>query len=67
MRDPIGIAGSVPAVIQSGTNGEIEKVVLPRAGENYSQDIGELFPMSAQEKIFSLNFNGLAAEKHINK
>jgi hypothetical protein len=67
VRDPIGTAGSVPAVIQLGKNGEIEKIVFPRDGANYPKDIRELFPLDIQEEIFSLKFDGPAAEKHINE
>ena len=59
VRDPIGTAGSVPAVIQFGKNGEIEKIVFPRDGANYPKDIRELFPLDIQEEIFSLKFSSI--------
>ena len=67
VREPIGTAGSVPAVIQLGANGEIVKVTLPRDGANYPEEIQRLFPFSVQEKIFALDFAGAEAEKYIDK
>ena len=56
LRGPIGTAMSVPAVIYLGENREIEKVMIPRDGVLYGQDIRALFPPDIQEKIFSHDF-----------
>ena len=67
VRESIGTAGSGPALIKLGENGEIEKVVLPRDGEMYPKDIREMFPPGFQEKIFPSEFDGPKAMKHIDE
>jgi hypothetical protein len=67
VREPIGTAGSMPAVIYLSENGEIDEVVLPRDGENYPKDIREMFPLDIQDKIFAFEFDGPEAENHINE
>ena len=67
VREPIGTAGSVPAVIHLGENGEIDNVVIPRDGEYYPKDIREMFPQDIQEKIFAFVFDGPKAENHIKE
>lgn len=67
VKEPIGTAGSVPAVIRLAQTGEIEKVDIPKDGNFYSQDIQALFPVEIQEKVFLSTFDGPAAEKHIDK
>jgi len=67
VREPIGTAGSVPAIIQLGENGEIEKVIIPRNGVDYPIDIREMFPPDVQEKIFAFVFDGPKAEEHIDE
>jgi hypothetical protein len=67
VREPIGSAGSVPAVIRLAKNGEIEQVIIPRDGMDYSADVQSMFPVGIQEKIFNPTFNGPAAEAHIDE
>ena len=67
VREPIGSAGSVPAVIRLAENGEIENVIIPRDGTDYPIDVRALFPADIQEKIFNQTFNGPAAEAHIDE
>jgi hypothetical protein len=67
VREPIGSAGSVPAVIQLAKNGEIEEVIVPRDGMDYSIDVQALFPYEIQEKVFNPTFDGPAAEAHIDE
>jgi hypothetical protein len=68
VRGPIRTAGSGPAVIQLGQDGEIEKVILPRDGNYYNQDIQLLFPAEIQGKGLSFSpFNGVEAENHIDE
>jgi hypothetical protein len=67
VRELIGSAGSVPAVIKLGENGEIEKVTIPRDGNFYPKDVQALFPAEIQEKVFHSDFNGSEAEKHIDE
>jgi hypothetical protein len=67
VREPIGTAGSVPAVIKLGESGEIEKITIPRDGNFYSSDIQTLFPTDIQKKVFRSQFNGPEAEKHIDE
>ena len=50
---PEGAAMSAPAVIYLDKDGAIEKVEIPRDGEQYSEDVGELFPEALHEKILS--------------
>ena len=67
VREPIGSAGSVPAVIQLAKNGEIEEVIIPRDGMDYSIDVQALFPYEIQEKVFNPTFDGPTAEEHIDE
>lgn len=60
-----GTAGSVPAVIYLAANGNIEKVVLPRDGVDYSTDIKNLFPSDVQTLINSNSFDAKKAMEHI--
>lgn len=64
---PIGTAGSIPAVIYLGENGEIEKVAIPRDGVDFGGDVLFLFPPYVQARIFNYEFDGPAAEKHIDE
>ena len=61
----LGTAGSVPAVIFLASNGHIEKVVLPRDGEDYGNDINKLFPSDVQTRIESNAFDAKKAMEHI--
>lgn len=68
VREPIGTAASIPIVIQLGKNGEIEKVTIPRDGNNYPIDIRALFPEDVQQKIFPHSvFDSTAAKEHIDE
>ncbi len=48
-----GAATSAPAVISFDTDGNIEKVEIPRDGNQYPTDIRKLFPTELHEKILS--------------
>ena len=48
-----GAATSAPAVISFDTDGNIEKVEIPRDGNQYPIDIRKLFPTELHEKILS--------------
>jgi hypothetical protein len=61
----VGTAGSVPAVIYLASNGHIEKIVLPRDGEDYGIDIKKLFPSDVQTRIESNAFDAKKAMEHI--
>ncbi len=67
VRNPIGTAGSVPAVVHLSENGKIEKVVIPRDGDSYPLDIRTLFPPNVQKKIFAFEIDAPKAEKHISE
>lgn len=68
VREPIGSAGSVPAVIQLGENGEIDQVIIPRDGNYYPVDVQALFPAEIQARGLSNSpFNGALAENHIDE
>lgn len=61
-----GTAGSVPVVVLLAPDGSIEKVILPRAGVDYPEDIKALFPADVQERIFNRTyFDPKAAMEHI--
>lgn len=47
---------SAPAVVQLGTDGQIEKVILPREGSYYSEDVRMLFPPEVQQKLLEDRF-----------
>jgi hypothetical protein len=65
----VGTAGSSPAVIYLGKNGQIEKVTIPRDGVAYGKDIQSLFPPEVRAKVYVgyKIFDGPAAEKHIEE
>jgi len=67
VMEPIGTAGSGPAVIYLGENGGIEKVTIPRDGNYNPVDIQALFPTDIQEKVFHSSFDGPAADRHIDE
>lgn len=62
-------AGTGPAVIYLGENGQIEKVTIPRDGVVYGKDIQSLFPPEVRTKVYVgyEYFDGRAAEKHIEE
>jgi hypothetical protein len=60
-----GAAGSVPAVIYLASNGNIEKVAIPRDGVDYNTDIKSLFPSDVQTLINSNRFDAKKAMEHI--
>lgn len=62
-----GAAGSVPAVVYLASNGNIEKVAIPRDGLDYTSDIKNLFPLDVQNLINSNNFDAKKAMEHIEK
>jgi hypothetical protein len=67
VKGPIGTAGSVPAVITLGENGEILKIETPDDGTGYGPSIRKLFPLDVQNKIFSHQFDAPAAGDHIDE
>lgn len=67
VRELIGTASSVPAVIRLGENGEIENITIPRDGNLYVIDVNYLFPIEIQDMISHPTFDGPAAEKHIDE
>jgi hypothetical protein len=66
VSDPIGSAGSVPAVITLGEDGEIVKVVLPRDGAYYGDDLRAMFPNGVYEKVRAFGSGGFASEEHLD-
>lgn len=45
-------SASIPAVIHLGTDGSVQNVEVPGAGESYGPDIRSMFPPTAQKMIF---------------
>lgn len=69
VEDPIGSAGSVPAVIYLGEDREIVKVVLPRGGISYGSDLRAMFPDGVYEKVRSIETDatgGFTSEEHLD-
>lgn len=60
-----GTAGSAPAVVYLAPDGMIEKVVMPRDGVDYPEDVKRLFPPDVQAHIYASSFDTDAATKHI--
>ena len=67
VRGPIGTAGSVPAVIYLGENGEILEIETPDDGTGYGPSIRKLFPLEVQNKIFAHQFDAPAAGDRIDE
>lgn len=61
-----GSAASGPAVVLLSPDGSVEKVIIPRDGVDYPEDIKELFPADVQELILNRTyFDPKAAMEHI--
>jgi len=58
-------AGSGPAVIYLGDSYEIQRVIIPRDGVNFNNDVKSLFPSYIQTKIFSRAFDAPKYMEHI--
>jgi hypothetical protein len=65
-RDVGSTAGSVPAVIYLDDNGDITKVVIPRNGEDYAEDIRVLFPPDVQKEIFAFHLDASKTKNYMN-
>lgn len=64
---PVGNTGhrpmsSIPSVIHLGLNGAVQSAEIPGSGTAYARDIRNMFPVIAQERIFSrlINFSRLS-------
>ena len=66
VREPVGTAGSVPAVIYLGKNGEINQIAVPRDGF-FVEDVVAMFPTDIQTKIFNRDLEGFADMEHLVK
>jgi hypothetical protein len=66
-RGPVRTAVYGPVVIYLAGNGEIDKVVMPRDGNYYNNDIRNLFPSYLWDEIYGFSLDGPQARKHIDE
>lgn len=61
-----GRAGAGPAVIYLEENGDIARVVIPRDGTLYGEDIRDMFPPEIKERIDAFDFPAQEAKDHMD-
>lgn len=58
-------SASIPAVIHLGTDGSVQSVEIPGAGESYGSDIRSMFPPAAQKMIFGNQIDNKTLLDHL--